>query len=45
MGRAGARPDPEIIPVNLDRPFLFAIREEASGLLLLAGYIGNPAAD
>ena len=45
VGLAGARPDPEIVAVTLDRPFLFAIREEASGLILLAGYVGNPAAD
>jgi serpin B len=45
VGRAGARPDPEIVSVTLDRPFLFAIREEASGLILLAGYVGDPAAD
>ena len=42
VGRAGARPDPDIVTVSLDRPFLFAIREEASGLILLAGYVGDP---
>ena len=42
IGRAGARPDPEIVTVTLDRPFLFAIREEASGLILLVGYVGDP---
>jgi serpin B len=45
IGVAGSRPDPEIVSVTLDRPFLFAIREEVSGLILLAGYVGNPAAD
>jgi serpin B len=44
VGRAGSRPDPEIVSVTLDRPFLFAIREEASGLILLVGYVGNPGA-
>ncbi len=43
IGRAGARPDPDIVTVTLDRPFLFAIREEASGLILLAGYVGDPS--
>ena len=41
IGRAGARLDPDIVTVSLDRPFLFAIREEASGLILLAGYVGD----
>ncbi len=44
VGRAGARPDHDVVALRLDRPILFAIREEASGLILLAGYVGDPSA-
>jgi serpin B len=27
----------------LDRPFLFALRDDQTGLILLAGYVGNPS--
>lgn len=43
IGRATGQPEPEIVNVVLDRPFLFAIREEVSGLILLSGYVGNPS--
>ena len=26
----------------VDKPFLFALRDQTSGLILLAGYVGDP---
>jgi len=42
METASARPrEPERLVV--DRPFLFALRDRDSGLILMSGYIGKPA--
>lgn len=30
--------------IIVDKPFLFALRDAASGLILIAGYVGNPLA-
>jgi serpin B len=41
MGTAGP-PDPNNINVmNVNRPFVFAIRENSSGVILFAGKIGK----
>ncbi len=34
---------PQVTEFRLDRPFLFAIRENTSGVILFAGRVGNPA--
>lgn len=39
----GARVDPvERVKMVVDKPFLFALRERESGLILLCGYVGRP---
>jgi serine protease inhibitor len=38
--RSAARPEKIVI----DKPFLFALRDRASGLILMAGYVGSPTA-
>jgi serpin B len=40
-----ARPEPaDRVRMVVDKPFLFALRERDSGLILLAGYVGRPEA-
>ncbi|MEM7608982.1 MAG: serpin family protein, partial [Myxococcota bacterium] len=41
MGRAGSRPAPPE-PFNVDRPFLFYIRDVESGAVLLLGRVVDP---
>ncbi|HXL68348.1 MAG TPA: serpin family protein, partial [Xanthobacteraceae bacterium] len=31
------------VPVIVDKPFLFALRDKESGLMIMSGYIGKPA--
>jgi serine protease inhibitor len=31
------------VPVIVDKPFLFALRDKESGLIIMSGYIGKPA--
>jgi serine protease inhibitor len=31
------------VPVLVDKPFLFALRDKESGLIIMSGYIGKPA--
>jgi serpin B len=38
--RSAARPD----KISIDKPFLFALRDRVSGLILMAGYVGSPTA-
>lgn len=38
--RSAARPEKIVI----DKPFLFALRDRVSGLILMAGYVGSPTA-
>jgi serine protease inhibitor len=38
--RSAARPE----RVAIDKPFLFALRDRVSGLILIAGYVGSPSA-
>jgi serine protease inhibitor len=33
------------VPFIVDRPFLFTIRDDASGALLFVGQVVNPAAE
>jgi serpin B len=41
----GARPDPtDRVRMNVDKPFMFALRDRETGLLLLTGYVGKPEA-
>jgi serpin B len=30
--------------ISIDKPFLFALRDRVSGLILMAGYVGSPSA-
>jgi serine protease inhibitor len=40
-----ARPEPaDRVRMVVDKPFMFALRERDSGLILLAGYVGRPEA-
>jgi serpin B len=32
----------DFIKMTVDKPFLFALRDQTSGLILLAGYVGDP---
>jgi serpin B len=41
---AGARPAKDLVTVQVDKPFLFALRDEVHGMILLAGYVGDPTA-
>jgi serpin B len=34
--------EPEFVKFTADKPFVFALRDQRSGLILLSGYIGNP---
>ena len=34
----------DFVKMNVDKPFLFAIRDTKSGLILLAGYVADPSA-
>jgi len=34
--------DPEFVRLTADKPFVFALRDQRSGLIVLCGYIGNP---
>jgi serine protease inhibitor len=38
--RSAARPE----KIMIDKPFLFALRDRVSGLILMAGYVGSPTA-
>ena len=41
---AGARRADDLVSVLVDKPFLFALRDEVHGMILLAGYVGDPTA-
>jgi serpin B len=41
---AGARPVKDLVTVQVDKPFLFALRDEMHRTILLAGYVGDPTA-
>lgn len=43
MTVASARPRNETETLVLDRPFIFALRDRETGLVLMSGYIGKPA--
>jgi hypothetical protein len=32
----------DFVKMTVDKPFLFALRDQTSGLILLAGYVGDP---
>jgi serine protease inhibitor len=34
--------EPEFVKFTADKPFVFALRDQGSGLIVLCGYIGNP---
>jgi serpin B len=34
--------DPDFVRMAVDKPFMFALRDAASGLILMAGYVGEP---
>ena len=34
---------PGYVHLVVDRPFVFALRDNATGLILIAGYVGEPA--
>jgi serpin B len=42
LAAAGPPPEPEKVTFRADRPFLFAIQENSTGVLLFLGKIGNP---
>ncbi len=44
MRRLALRREPDPVPVTVDRPFLFAIADTASGLPLFLGQVSRPAA-
>jgi serpin B len=44
MAEGAAPPEEEPIELRIDRPFLFAIRDTASGTLLFLGRVTNPSA-
>ena len=44
IAMAGAVRREKILAVAIDKPFLFALLDERHGLVLMQGYIGNPAA-
>lgn len=38
-------PEADYVKMAIDKPFLFALRDQRTGLILLAGYVGEPKAD
>jgi serpin B len=42
VGVTSVSPDPQIVYVNLDRPFVFIIREVSSESILFSGVVANP---
>jgi len=42
MARAGAAPG-RVVEFKADHPFLFFIRDDASGLVLFMGWVADPA--
>jgi serine protease inhibitor len=42
---ARAPPKPKPMSIVIDKPFLFALRDDATGFILLAGYVGDPTAE
>jgi len=34
-----------VMRVDVDKPFMFALRDKKSGLILMSGYVGNPAVE
>jgi serpin B len=34
--------EPEFVKFTADKPFVFALRDQRSGVILLSGYVGNP---
>lgn len=40
-----APPKPKPVSIVIDKPFLFALRDDATGFILLTGYVGDPTAE
>jgi serpin B len=38
-----AMPRPNLVEMKVDKPFLFALRDSETGLILMSGYVGRPA--
>jgi serpin B len=36
--------DPSYVRMVVDKPFMFALRDKVTGLILMAGYVGEPTA-
>ena len=42
VGTTSAGPDPEPLPMNIDRPFVYFIQEKSTGAILFIGTVINP---
>ena len=42
--RVTAHDADRLVEMQVDKPFLFALRDEKNGLVLLTGYVGDPTA-
>ncbi|NJN68231.1 MAG: serpin family protein [Chloroflexaceae bacterium] len=43
MTLTGIMPDPEVVTLKIDRPFIFLIRDTETGTVLFVGRVLNPS--